>query len=83
MRFVVWILLRIYFFELSERLCVFSVSQDQTALLWEWDIERNDLKSVCICRGHERSVNCVDARPSKSVFVTGGWDSSVKIWSTG
>ncbi|XKL66223.1 hypothetical protein PGB90_009643 [Kerria lacca] len=59
-----------------------SVSQDQTALLWEWNIDENVAKPIFVYRGHERSINCVHAKPSESVFVTGGWDCTLKIWLT-
>ncbi|KAG8223701.1 hypothetical protein J437_LFUL004066 [Ladona fulva] len=61
-----------------------SASQDQTAMLWEWNMEQNSVKCVAVLKGHDRSLECVAANPygEESHISTGGWDTNVKIWSS-
>lgn len=58
-----------------------SCSQDQTAMLWEWNIESNSVDCVYTCKGHERGIDCVDINPDGTKFATGSWDTMLKIWS--
>lgn len=37
-----------------------SASHDQSAMIWEWDSVANSVQCVCVCKEHERSVECVD-----------------------
>ncbi|KAJ6650186.1 Ribosome biogenesis protein WDR12 like [Pseudolycoriella hygida] len=60
-----------------------SASQDQSALIWEWNIEENSAKCVVACKGHERSVESANVSPSAELFATGSWDTLLKIWSAG
>lgn len=59
-----------------------SCSQDQTAMLWEWDISTNSVECIQICKGHERGVDCVDVNPVGAKMATGSWDTMLKIWSS-
>ncbi|XP_037279096.2 ribosome biogenesis protein WDR12 homolog [Rhipicephalus microplus] len=66
----------------GEPLCTFvSASLDETAMLWQWDRDKNAVESVQICRGHARSVECVDVSWDKSYFATGSFDQMLKVWS--
>lgn len=60
-----------------------SCSQDQTAMIWEWNIGQNSVECVLICKGHERGVECVDVNNSALKLATGSWDTLLKIWSAG
>ncbi|XP_003747633.1 ribosome biogenesis protein WDR12 homolog [Galendromus occidentalis] len=59
-----------------------STSHDETAKLWLWDHQKNQIESVITCKGHQRSVDCVDVDLSNNRFATAGFDNVVKIWST-
>lgn len=59
-----------------------STSQDQTAMLWQWNIGKNSVECITVCKGHERGVDCVNVSPDASRFATGSWDTMLKIWST-
>lgn len=37
-----------------------STSHDETALLCSWNMEQNRVDTVITCKGHERSVDCID-----------------------
>ncbi|KAL1424657.1 hypothetical protein MTO96_019949 [Rhipicephalus appendiculatus] len=50
-------------------------------MLWQWNRETNAVESVQICRGHARSVDCVDVSWDKSNFATGSYDQMLKVWS--
>lgn len=58
-----------------------SASQDQTAMIWEWNIRGNSVECVQICKGHERGVDCIDVSPNREKLATGSWDTMLKIWS--
>lgn len=67
---------------LNEKTGIFaSASQDQTAMIWEWNIENNAVVCVCVCKGHERGIDCIDTSPSSKLIATGSWDNLLKIWS--
>lgn len=59
-----------------------SASQDQTAMIWEWNVEKNAVTCVYVCKGHERGIDCIDASPSTKLLATGSWDTMLKVWST-
>ncbi|XP_062553144.1 ribosome biogenesis protein WDR12 homolog [Armigeres subalbatus] len=59
-----------------------SASQDQTVMLWEWNVAANSVECVQVCKGHERGVDCISANRSKTRMATGSWDTMLKIWST-
>uniref|UniRef100_A0A023GK11 Ribosome biogenesis protein WDR12 homolog n=1 Tax=Amblyomma triste TaxID=251400 RepID=A0A023GK11_AMBTT len=66
----------------GESLCTFvSTSIDETAMLWQWNRETNAVESVQVCRGHARSVDCVDVSWDESSFATGSYDHMLKVWS--
>lgn len=64
-------------------LFMFSGSQDQSIRVWDWDIKKGTTNCLQIGRGHERSVECVSVSPDSTRFATGGWDTMLKIWSSG
>lgn len=59
-----------------------SVSHDQTAMLWKWSVEENSVDCIHVCRGHERSLECVAVNEKSTHMATGGWDTLLKIWTT-
>jgi WD40 repeat protein len=60
----------------------FSVSQDQTAMVWQWNSVANAVECVHVLRGHTRGLESVTVDPGKCFIATGGWDTHVNIWST-
>lgn len=62
---------------------MFSGSQDQSIRVWDWDIKKGTTSCLQIGRGHERSVECISVSPDSTRFATGGWDTMLKIWSSG
>lgn len=69
---------------MNDKTAVFvSASQDQTAMLWEWNIEQNAIQCMFVCKGHERGIDSVDVSPSGKLFATGSWDTLLKVWSAG
>lgn len=66
------------------QICVmFSGSDDQSIRVWDWDIKKGTTNCLQIGRGHERSVECISVSPDSTRFATGGWDTMLKIWSSG
>lgn len=66
----------------GDPLCTFvSTSLDETAILWQWNRETNAIESVQVCRGHARSVDCVDVSWDQKNFATGSYDHMLKVWN--
>ncbi|CAK9809521.1 Ribosome biogenesis protein WDR12 homolog [Anthophora plagiata] len=59
-----------------------SASQDQTAIIWDWNITENSVDCIHICRGHERGLEAVSINNEKTTMATGAWDTLLKVWST-
>ncbi|KAL7303911.1 hypothetical protein TKK_0004029 [Trichogramma kaykai] len=59
-----------------------SASQDQTAVIWKWDISSNSVDIVAVCKGHERGLERVGVNASNNLMATGAWDTMLKIWSS-
>ncbi|XP_033335271.2 ribosome biogenesis protein WDR12 homolog [Megalopta genalis] len=59
-----------------------SASQDQTAIIWDWNIAENSVDCIHVCRGHERGLEAVSVNYDSTLLATGSWDTMVKIWST-
>lgn len=58
-----------------------SASQDQTVMIWEWNIESNAVDCIYVCKGHERGVDSLATSPSTKKLASGSWDTLLKIWS--
>jgi ribosome biogenesis protein YTM1 len=66
----------------DEQAAVFaSASQDQTVMIWEWDLENNNASCKWICKGHERSVEALRIHPESLKMASGSWDGVIKVWS--
>lgn len=61
--------------------CVYSASMDQTCMIWSWDIIKNSVECVHICKGHKRSVEAVSINYDKTLMATGAWDNMLFVWS--
>ncbi|XP_033220036.1 ribosome biogenesis protein WDR12 homolog isoform X2 [Belonocnema kinseyi] len=59
-----------------------SASQDQTAIIWDWNITSNSVDCIHICKGHERGLEAVGVNETGTLMATGSWDTMLKIWST-
>jgi len=59
-----------------------STSHDQTVMLYSWNVNSNSIDCVNALKGHERSVDCIAADPSKSLLVSGSYDTHLKIWDS-
>lgn len=59
-----------------------SASQDQTVMIWEWNIETNAVDCIYVCKGHERGVDSLATSPSAKLLASGSWDTMLKIWSS-
>lgn len=62
----------------SNELYFISASIDETCKIWKWIINEKNLNLLFTCKGHIRSVDCLDVYEDK--FVTGSNDNMVKIW---
>lgn len=58
-----------------------TASQDQTVMIWQWNIENNAVDCIYVCKGHERGIDCVATSLSKKQIASGSWDTMLKIWS--
>ncbi len=56
-----------------------SSSHDETAIVWKWNSDTNQVEYVFSCRGHSRSVDCLDV--NNDLIATGSYDQMLKIWS--
>lgn len=50
-----------------------SASQDQTLMIWEWNIENNAVDCIYVCKGHERGIDSLDTSPSTKLIASGSW----------
>ncbi|TRY63093.1 hypothetical protein TCAL_00320 [Tigriopus californicus] len=74
-RDVVWI-------SLDEDQGVFaSSSHDQTVMLYQWNARTRAIDVMNVCRGHERSVDCLAVDRSRTLLASGSFDTHLKIWS--
>lgn len=58
-----------------------SGSKDQTIMIWEYSINKNEANCIYVCKGHERAVECLAVSPNGKLLASGGWDNFLKIWS--
>lgn len=58
-----------------------SSSQDQTAMLWQWNIAANTVRCAFVCKGHERGIDAVAVNAAGRLMATGSWDTMLKVWS--
>lgn len=57
-----------------------TASQDQTVMIWKWNIENNAVDCIYVCKGHERGIDSIDTSPTKKLIASGSWDTMLKIW---
>ena len=50
----------------------------KTSKIWKWIVNDKNLNLLYTCKGHIRSVECIDVYEDK--FVTGSNDNMIKIW---
>ncbi|XP_054166134.1 ribosome biogenesis protein WDR12 homolog [Oppia nitens] len=56
-----------------------TTSHDELAIVWKWNSQSNQVEYLFSCRGHSRSVDCVDV--NNDLIATGSYDQMLKIWS--
>lgn len=59
--------------------CFVSGSHDEVIHVWKWNSKSNEVDCVYVCRGHCRSVDCIDV--NCDLFASGSFDKMLKIWS--
>lgn len=59
-----------------------SASMDQTCMIWNWDVTKNSVECVHVCKGHRRSIEAVSVNYDKTLMASGAWDNMLHIWST-
>lgn len=62
----------------STELYFISASIDETCKIWRWVHGETNLNLLYTCKGHIRSVDCVDVFEDQ--IVTGSNDKMIKIW---
>lgn len=50
-------------------------------MIWEWDLCNNNVCCKSVCKGHERSVECIKPDQTSKHLASGSWDGQLKIWS--
>lgn len=75
----------IFVINLSDNSCkqFVSGSQDQTIILWKYDLNKNKINCLQVGRGHERSVECICSNADGTRLASGSFDNYLKIWNTG
>ncbi|XP_059472358.1 ribosome biogenesis protein WDR12 homolog isoform X2 [Neocloeon triangulifer] len=69
--------------ETADKICSFvSASQDQTAMIWQWNQTSNSVECVHVLRGHDRGLECLAVDPTRTYIATAGWDKVIHLWST-
>lgn len=51
-------------------------------MLWQWNMSNNSIDCLSVYKGHERNIESLSVSPDKHLFMTGGWDTMLKVWST-
>eukprot|EP00095_Tigriopus_kingsejongensis_P004479 snap_masked-scaffold168_size293125-processed-gene-1.48 protein:Tk04479 transcript:snap_masked-scaffold168_size293125-processed-gene-1.48-mRNA-1 annotation:"hypothetical protein DAPPUDRAFT_323838" len=68
--------------DLDERVGTFvSSSHDQTLMLYQWNVATNAVDAMNVCKGHERSVDCLAVDMNRSFIASGSFDTNLKVWS--
>lgn len=61
-----------------------SISQDQTAMMWQWNIPSNSVEVLKTFRGHDRAVDSLGiSKDNSHTLATGSWDTNIHLWKTG
>ncbi|CAD5119855.1 DgyrCDS8439 [Dimorphilus gyrociliatus] len=60
----------------SNRLC--TAADDNTICIWD----ANSTQRLKVCTGHRRHVSAIAVQPDGKQFVSVGWDSQMKFWSS-
>ena len=58
-----------------------SCSNDETIIIWRWQLSQGKVDHIFTCKGHSRSVDCLDV--NNDLLVSGSYDTLVKVWSLG
>lgn len=59
--------------------CFISGSHDEVIHISKWNSKTKKVECVYVCRGHCRSVDCIDV--NCNLFASGSFDKMLKIWS--
>lgn len=51
-------------------------------MIWTWNLVNNSVECVYVCEGHSKPLEALDVSNDKRLMATGGWDTTLKIWST-
>lgn len=81
--FTIFFILSLFSFADEDYKQFVSGSQDQTVILWKYELRKNRINCVQVGRGHERSVECVCSNFDGTRLASGSFDNYLKIWNTG
>ncbi|KAL6258849.1 hypothetical protein P5V15_010795 [Pogonomyrmex californicus] len=58
-----------------------SASMDQICMIWNWDMKKNSVECIYVCKGHRRSIEALGINFERTLIATGGWDNMLHLWS--
>ncbi|CAF1506656.1 unnamed protein product, partial [Didymodactylos carnosus] len=60
--------------------CFLSSSHDEAIIRWLYNQNTNTVEELKTYKGHNGSVETISVDPTKTKFVSGSWDKTIKLW---